>query len=211
VLKTRYLVGGGAVAAVALAFGLVAAYSAEGFAGPDDPHAVSFAVVGDSITAWAGKESGSWTSYAGADGVHFSGQGWARNGAPLALMEANTPALHEDVLVVLAGTNDLRSAVPFEERLDILDSIVEKSRMDRVLVASVPPYDPEPGLATEWNAALREHADDAGYAFVDPWEGVRTGAARYAADTTPDGVHPTPDAARQAGERMRDAILEAGD
>lgn len=208
-VKTRYLVGGGAAAAVAVAFGLVAAYSAEGLAGSQRSDAVSFAVVGDSITAWSGKESGSWTSYVGTDGVRFSEHGWARNGAPLALMDANTTELDEDVLVILAGTNDLRSSVPFEERLDIVDSIVDKAGIEWVVIASVPPFDPEPTLATEWNAVLREHASEAGYSFVDPWDPVRTSGARFAANATPDGVHPTPDAARQAGERMRAAIIAA--
>jgi lysophospholipase L1-like esterase len=220
-VKTRYLVGGGVLALAVAAIAVTAAYSAQGI--PSFPPAaaasappaetsdqVGFAVIGDSITAWVGKEEGSWTSHVGTDGVLFSENGWARNGAPLALMDDNTPRLNEDVLVILAGTNDLRSDVPFDERLDIIDSIVRKAGVENVVVSAIPPFDPKPSLATAWNEQLESYAADAGHVFVDPWVDLRTRAGSYLGDATIDGVHPTPDAAEQAAAPMRVAIIAAG-
>lgn len=221
-VKTRYLVGGGVLALAVAAIALTAAYSAEGIpsfpptaaatsAPPvENSDQVGFAVIGDSITAWVGKEEGSWTSHVGTDGILFSGNGWARNGAPLALMDDNTPRLGADVLVILAGTNDLRSTVPFGDRLGIIDSIVRKAGVADVVISAIPPFDPKPSLATEWNAALETYAADAGHAFVDPWVELRTRGGSYLADATLDGVHPTPDAAEQAAGPMRAAIIAAG-
>ena len=226
-VKTRYLVAGSALAVVVVALGAAASYTANGLpplpqaaaptasaaptptAAPGEPRPVGFAVVGDSITAWAGQEAGSWTSYVGSDGLYFSGHGWARNGAPLAMMEANTPRLDEDVLVVLAGTNDLRSPVALDDRLDVVDAIVRRSGVDRVLISAVPPFDPDPRLGTAWNAALREHASGAGYAFVDPWSGLRVDDGSFDPDATIDGIHPTPAAAERAAQPLRSAIIAA--
>jgi lysophospholipase L1-like esterase len=233
VAKAIHIVGLAALGAVVIVAGTVAAYSADGLpevptsassvdhptasaspsapaspgATPADP--VTFGVVGDSITAWIGKEDGSWTSYVGTDGVLFTGEGWARNGAPLALMEQNTHELDVDVLVVLGGTNDLASDSSTRARLGLVSRIVENSGVDRVVVSAVPPFDPDPALSTAWNRELEKYAAAEGYRFADSWAGSRTDTGAFVAAHTVDGIHPTPGAASRAAAVIREAVIAA--
>ena len=226
--KVRHVVGIAVLAAVVLAAGTVAARSADGLPEIPSPAAsstastatatptptataaspVTFGVVGDSITAWIGQEEGSWTSYVDDD-VLFTEQGWAQNGAPLALMKANTPRMNADVLVVLAGTNDLVGTLTVSAKLGLLDDIVEESGVDRVLISSVPPYDLNPVLSTAWNRELKQHAAAAGYDFVDSWVNARTADGTFIPAHTVDGIHPTPGAASQAAAVIGRAIVRA--
>ena len=226
--KVRHVVGLVVLGAVVIAAGTVAARSADGLPEMPTPSApsaaptataaptpsqtsagpVTFGVVGDSITAWTGQEEGSWTSYVDSD-VLFTEQGWAQNGAPLALMKANTPRMSTDVLVVLAGTNDLAGTLTVSAKLDLIDDIVEESGVAQILISSVPPFDLNPALSTAWNRELKQHAADEGYDFVDSWVNARTADGTYIPAHTVDGIHPTPGAASQAAAVIGRAIVSA--
>jgi lysophospholipase L1-like esterase len=176
------------------------------------PEAITFGVVGDSITAWTDRQgtpqpAGSWTTYANRDGVSFTELGWAQNGARLAEMGLNMKPVSADVLVVVAGTNDLRLPTTLPERLLLLDAIVLRANVEDVIISSVPPLNAAPQLSTAWNSALREHAAGMGWKFVDAWADVRAQNGTFATGTTPDGLHPTAEAAEAAGAALHDAIL----
>ncbi|GAB3607640.1 hypothetical protein GCM10027413_30490 [Conyzicola nivalis] len=192
---------------------------AEGRVGPSIPQAVApiatpttFAVVGDSISARASREgldmsSGSWTTYASQAGAEFVAEGWAQSGAKLLEMSANVTPVTADVLVVLAGTNDLGGELTVENRLMLVTEIAEKSAAQRVILSSVPPLDRDPAASTAWNAALRQLAADNSWTFVDPWQTMRTPEGTYVAQYTLDGMHPTGEAAVIAGGALRLAIV----
>ena len=218
--KVRHVVGLVVLGAVVIAAGTVAARSAGGLQEMPTPVAssaaptptatrpVTFGVVGDSITAWAGQEAGSWTSYVDTAAL-FTEQGWAQNGAPIALMEANTPRMSADVLVILAGTNDLGGTLTADTKLDLIDSIVEKSEVDHILISSVPPLDMNPAWSTAWNRELEQHAAAEGYDFVDSWVNARAADGAFIPGHTVDGIHPTPGAAAQAAAVIGRAIVSA--
>jgi len=173
---------------------------------------LTFAVVGDSISArtdrtGADQSAGSWTTYAPDADLQYVGDGWAQNGAQLLEMQSNLSSVDADVLVILAGTNDLTSGVSLNDRLLIVGRLAEQSGASRILVSAVPPSDAATAQAIEWNAALSGYATAMGWQFVDPWTEVRADDGRYLAGCSADGIHPTPDAARITGTAMRAALL----
>lgn len=183
---------------------------------PADPSAETFAVVGDSISARTDRtgidqSAGSWTSYAPGDGLEYRNTGWAQNGARLAEMQLNLGEVDADVLVILAGTNDLTAGMSIADRLAIVGQLAEQSGAAQIVVSAVPPFDPLPSASTAWNAALAVYAYQNDYTFVDPWLALRTTDGTYAAGQTVDGVHPTTTAAATAGAALRAGIVAARD
>ena len=171
---------------------------------------VTFAAVGDSITEAnstdfsAGKiGSRSWVSYVGP-GVAFAG-GWALSGARSAAMAENAKDVEADVLVIVAGTNDVYNDVPFEQSTRNLVRVAEKVGARKVLVSAIPPIDSEPELSPPFNQQLQQFAMSRGWVFVDPMAGVREGD-RFAAGMTTDGIHPTEAAAQVIGAALGKAI-----
>ncbi|MFH5823375.1 SGNH/GDSL hydrolase family protein [Georgenia sp. AZ-5] len=174
--------------------------------------AVRMAAVGDSITAadspdLAGGDPGpgSWVFHAAGGELALAG-GWAEWGATTAQMADGVTPVEADVLVVLAGTNDAGTGVPFEDTAANLAEIVETVGAPRVLLSAVPPIDADPRSATELNAALRELADRRGWEWVDAPAGLRDGD-RFAPGMASDGLHPTEAGARVIGEAVREAVL----
>ncbi|WP_458111744.1 SGNH/GDSL hydrolase family protein [Arthrobacter sp. R1-13] len=173
---------------------------------------VTFAAIGDSITEANSSDflvgkigSRSWVSHVGP-GARFAG-GWALSGARSAAMAENASDVEADVLVILAGTNDVYNGVPFEQSAGNLVRVAEKVGAQKVLVSAIPPIDIEPGLATRFNQQLKQFALSRGWVFVDPMAGVRQGD-RFAPGMTTDGVHPTEAAAQVIGEALGKAIAE---
>ncbi|WP_411698338.1 SGNH/GDSL hydrolase family protein [Conyzicola sp.] len=227
--RKRVLLAAGA--AILLAVGINATTAvwpvttiAEGRVGPTVPGVVvpppttlpttptTFAVIGDSISARASRagldmSGGSWTTYASQGGAEFVAEGWAQSGAKLLEMTTNAAPVTADVLVVLAGTNDLDGVLTIENRLGLVTEIVEKAGAERVILSAVPPLDRDPAASTAWNAALQKLAADNAWRFVDPWQTMRTPEGTYAPSYTPDGIHPSVQAAAIAGEALRVAIV----
>lgn len=178
--------------------------------------ATSFAVVGDSITDanspdLAGGEPGteSWVTYAVESGLVFAG-GWAEWGATTAFMADSVSEYDADVLVVLAGTNDLAFGVPFDASTANLDSIVERVGIDDVVVSSIPPADAFPSATVEYNERLEALADDRGWRFVDASADLRTVDGRFADGISYDGLHPSEQGARALGEAIAAELLAGG-
>lgn len=223
-MKRRILLAACAVAILALAVGTATAIwpttsIAGGQVSPTSPDGgapsvapTTFAVVGDSISARASREgvdkaAGSWTTYASQRGARFVNEGWAENGATLSEMQSHVTAIDADVLVILAGTNNLSSNMPIADRLAIVGKIAQTADADRVVLSAVPPFDLNPAAATAWNAALAHFAAQESFTFVDPWGSVRSADATFVARFTVDGVHPTVKAAEIAGTKLRAAII----
>jgi lysophospholipase L1-like esterase len=174
--------------------------------------AVSFAVVGDSITEAdspginAGSSTaGSWTFHASDRTAEFVG-GWARSGATTRQMAEGVSRVRADCLVVLAGTNDVAQGIPFDQSADNLRSIVSTAGIGTVIVSTIPPFDPDPQAAARYNRDLAELAAREGWTFSDPMEGVRAGD-RFRPALSADGVHPTEEGARMIGESLRAEVL----
>jgi|1186.fasta_scaffold278384_1 lysophospholipase L1-like esterase len=176
--------------------------------------AVPFGVVGDSLTAGTKPLAGSgqtgvpsWLHGAEGAPLELSG-GWALPGATTAQMLAGLQRVDADVLVVLAGTNDLQLAVPWETVRDNLLAIVATAGVPRVVLSTVPPLDRFPAHREQYNRRLRALADEQHWRLVDPWTAVQSDGA-WVPGTTIDGVHPTAQVADRAGRAIRAVVLDA--
>lgn len=210
----------GAALAVAAGASMIVGCSTQGPAdGTDSPEASAvaahgtFAAVGDSITDadspdFAAGDFGaaSWVTYVVDDGFAFAG-GWAEWGAPTAMMADSVEPIEADVLVVLAGTNDVAFGIPFDESAANLDRIVDAVGIEDVVV-SIPPTDAFPNGVKSYNVRLDDLAGDRGWRFVDASAGLRTADGRFGEGMSSDGLHPSVDGARVLGEAIAAALRE---
>jgi len=176
---------------------------------------VALAVVGDSISEADSRDfsagrlgDASWVSHAVGDGVRFAG-GWAVSGAVTAQMARGARPVEADVLVIVAGTNDVSRGLPFTTCAANLRSIAGTVGAPRVVVSSIPPIDFEADLVTGYNEQLQALAAESGWDFVDAMAGIRTGD-RFADGMSSDGVHPTVRAAESIGAAIRSYLLSGG-
>ncbi len=88
-----------------------------------------------------------------------------------------------------------------------IDDIVATAGARSVLISAIPPDDGFAADALEYNLVLVEHAADRGWAFVDPWADMRVDGV-WADGLSPDGIHPTADAAEIAGKIISGAIRQ---
>lgn len=205
------------LACASLIVGCSASGRADGNGSPE-PSAVAahgrFAAVGDSITDadspdFAAGEIGaaSWATYVVDGGFVFAG-GWAEWGATTAMMADSVGPVNADVLVVLAGTNDVGFGIPFEDSAANLDRIIEVVGIEDVVVVSIPPMDALPAGAQAYNERLDDLATDRGWRFVDASDGLRTADGRFGEGMSSDGLHPSVEGARVLGEAIATALRE---
>lgn len=175
----------------------------------------AFAAVGDSISdadspdfAAGDLGAASWATYVVADGFEFAG-GWAEWGATTAMMAASVGPIEADVFVVLAGTNDVASGVPFEESAANLDRIVDVVGIENVAVVSIPPMDAMPAGAEPYNEHLEEMAGDRGWRFVDASAGLRAVDGTFVDGMSSDGLHPSVAGARVLGGAIAAELRKA--
>lgn len=177
--------------------------------------ALEFAVVGDSITAdhaypdQVGRRivgERSWAAFAQQPGTAFVG-GWARGGATTAQMLAGFTPVPADVLVMIAGTNDIKAGIPFEQIGENMRSIVDVADVPRVLVSSVPPRNDFRERTLEYNAWLHDFVAEQGWGWIDGSRGLRADnqPGRYADGLTYDGIHPS----REGAQILGSAVLAA--
>jgi hypothetical protein len=177
-------------------------------------HDLRVAVVGDSLSAGRsrflgnGLDDESWMTYAEGDGIEFAG-GWARAGAtPDEMAEAVEPVADVDVLVILAGTNAVRTGKTFAQERTAYESIAATIHAREVIVADIPPYRWKPRAAQQYSAALRTFVERQGWRWADPWTFARSGSG-WADGVSTDGTHPANAAEyRRLGEAFRTIILE---
>lgn len=175
--------------------------------------AVTFSAVGDSITEvdspdFAAGDLGpnSWVTFARGDALTFAG-GWADGGATTEAMAANASPVASDVLVIMAGTNDLGKGIKFAETAANLQSIATTVGVPRVVLCAIPPNDSRPDDAAGMNASLQQLAADQGWEWLDPAAALRAAGNVYAAGLSSDGTHPTADGERLIGQAVRDYLL----
>lgn len=176
---------------------------------------VTFAAVGDSLTnansvdfSHLGVGDRSWVRYVTPD-VAFVG-GWARGGAQTPDMVVNAGPVEADVLVVLAGTNDLAHGRSFAAISRDLVAITRKVGVAQVIVAALPPRDSTPATITAFNRRLAVFADARGWTFVDAMGGLRKGEV-FAPGMSSDGLHPDRAGAAIMAATLSRAIADAGE
>ncbi|MEI4271456.1 SGNH/GDSL hydrolase family protein [Klenkia sp. LSe6-5] len=178
---------------------------------------VRVVVVGDSITEMGSPDfddgdydASSWAWWATGGGVDVLG-GWAHSGATTGDALAAVGPVQADVLVLMAGNNDVDLGVPTSTVLANLVRIADVVGVPRVLLSAVAPED---GLGPHLAAlddALAGLAREEGWQFVDPMTAVRDGDGGWRDGTTPDGVHPTEAAAARIGAALHEAVLHPDD
>jgi acyl-CoA thioesterase I len=182
----------------------------------DSAAGIRFAVVGDSLTAGDAPISGdsvpgrgSWVPSAEQDErLDFVG-GWAAPGATTAAMVAGVGPVDADVLVVMGGTNDVATGVPWAETQTNLQEIVGMAAVPTVLLSAIPPRDDSPERAVQTNRDLEQLAASEGWGFVDPWADMSSDGT-WIPGTSEDGIHPVEEVAMLVGQRLAAAVAAAG-
>jgi lysophospholipase L1-like esterase len=185
---------------------------ARGSAAP--PGAITVVVVGDSITEMDSPDfddgdigPGSWATYADGHGVRILG-GWAHAGATTTdmLNGLATRTLDADVLVILAGNNDIDHNAPTAEIEARLEQIARTVHAHRVVLSTVAPEDAVADAVDNLNSRLPALARAQHWQMVDPMSAISDGHGHYLPGMTRDGMHPTPPAARTIGQILRAAL-----
>lgn len=178
-----------------------------------EPGAVRLAAVGDSITAADSADfdagelgSKSWVRHALGEDIAFAG-GWAVWGATTSQMADGVATLDADVLVVLAGTNDTGSGADFSRTAANIETIVDRSGVEEVVLSAVPPIDAAPRRAVDLNVGLEGLADRHGWTWVPQPRGLADGDS-FAPGMADDGLHPSEEGARLIGESIGDAVRD---
>jgi lysophospholipase L1-like esterase len=171
-----------------------------------------FVAVGDSITvgnspAFSDGFTGtlSWVTYARSRKLLFAG-GWAAGGATTLRMAQSIRPVKADVLVILAGTNDLAQGMPFSETAANLNLIVAEIGAPRVVVSAIPPRDSAPTATAAFNVTLQAFVLSRGWDWIDAPSSLRSGAV-YAPGMSLDGVHPTGAGAEALGKAFQAALI----
>jgi lysophospholipase L1-like esterase len=154
-----------------------------------------------------------WATFTDGDGVQVLG-GWAHAGATTTDMLAGLvdwlpaagAATAPDVLVIMAGNNDVDASVPFEVVARNLVSIAAIVHAPRVVLSTIAPEDEVADEVTDFNARLPELARQEGWELVDPMRGVGDGRGHYLPGMSDDGVHPTAAGARLIGAALHAAV-----
>jgi lysophospholipase L1-like esterase len=187
-----------------------AAYES-GRALPTPVKQITVAAVGDSVTEGNSPDFNksqlgtlSWVSHL-PESERFVG-GWAKKGSTTEMMLANVQHIDADVLVIIAGTNDINK-LSFAQSSANISAIVAKIEPKRAVISSIPPYDPDPAKAASYNAQMEIFAKAQGWTFVDSMAGVRTIDNTYTPGLTADGVHPLEKAADAIGQAIGTVIL----
>ncbi|WP_220034244.1 SGNH/GDSL hydrolase family protein [Curtobacterium sp. MCSS17_008] len=141
--------------------------------------------------------------------------GVAINGATSTRILHGATKRDADVLVVMAGTNDLRYGYSSKSILKNIDGIARTVGADHVLIAAIAPSN-----ITKYgskridrrkqgeilNRDLQNHALTKGWMFVDPWAADRMLNGGWSWKRTTDGVHPTTAMSAKVSVRMQQAI-----
>lgn len=160
---------------------------------------------GDSQPQYGLQGEESWYSHLVCPGEYAHGSNGGVQGETsaqvLARLEDEAPPA--DVLVVSAGTNDLRDGVPTEVTIGNLRAAVQLADdlADVVVLTTVQPWTDTD--ATALNEAIEQLADEAGVQLAD------FAAALADPEATSDGVHPTPQASRELARLVATAAQAA--
>ncbi|MGY1841107.1 MULTISPECIES: GDSL-type esterase/lipase family protein [unclassified Modestobacter] len=175
----------------------------------------TFAAVGDSITAGSipldGPTAGvgTWVTATATEPLELA-DGWAVPGATTADMLAAVDPMDADHLVLMGGTNDVIRGLDPDQAMANLVAVAAEAGIPDVVLAAIPPLDSHPDAAIDFNRRLAELAQQQGWQFVDPWEGIGDGGG-YLPGTSADGIHPSAGVVDLVGTRIRAAVLYGED
>jgi lysophospholipase L1-like esterase len=111
-----------------------------------------------------------------------------------------------DVLVIMAGNNDVDASVPFRVVARNLVSIAAMVRAPRVVLSTIAPEDRVADQVADFNAQLPGLAGREGWQLVDPMGAVGDGHGHYLPGMSDDGMHPTAEGARLIGAALHAAV-----
>lgn len=172
---------------------------------------VTFAAVGDSMTAWDSNQTafdanGSWVRQVPTAGLAFAG-GFARGSATTQyLLSIGGPVL-ADVAVILAGVNDIYFGIQPSLTLANIESLAAMVGTTRIVLCALAPYDANPAAAMSLSAAYQLLAISRGWGYVDPYATLRTIAGTWVAGASADGVHPSAASQQVAATAIRAHLL----
>jgi len=179
---------------------------------------LSVVAVGDSITEADSDDfdhgdigPSSWAATVDGDGITVLG-GWAHSGATTEDMVDGLDSLQPrdadaDVLVLMAGNNDIETGMPLAETEQNLVEIAQRAGPRRVLLSAIAPDDGWGDQVLAMDTALQSLARAQGWEWVDPMTHVRAPDGQYRPGTSEDGVHPDDQSAARIGEAIRAALL----
>lgn len=166
-------------------------------------------VVGDSLSEGSRADGnlsdpGSWAEYLSpavrlVDGVRV-------RGATAEQLAERVAPVAADVLVIMAGTNDVLQQIDASRTLPAIESVAAETDIETVLLSAVPPSASEPVRAAQLNRDLEKLAAENDWLWIDPWVGDRADLT-WTAGSSPDGTHASADAYRRAAERIEGLLL----
>ncbi|MBO9038897.1 GDSL-type esterase/lipase family protein [Curtobacterium flaccumfaciens] len=174
------------------------------------PTKLTWTYAGDSIT----EMPKSWMRQLKDSSMTNVG-GTAIGSATTTKILANTAHHGADVLVVMAGTNDLRYQRSSASILQNIDKIAARAGADHVVISAIAPSNTtnygkshidRRKLGEILNRDLQNHALTRGWMFVDPWAADRRLDGGWPSSRTYDGVHPTVAMSKKVSVRMQQAI-----
>jgi lysophospholipase L1-like esterase len=175
------------------------------------PAQVRIGVVGDSLSSGGADEAvpadeGAWTEYLRAP-YRVAG-GWAMPGATSAVMADSVLPFSADVVVILAGTNDLLLGIPADQTLQNIVRIRGEVDAPAVVLSAVPPSASRGDQALALNSSLEALAKEQGWTFVDPWKRLRQGTG-WVPGATADGIHPNLTGYAKVAGSLEEAVDDA--
>lgn len=183
----------------------------------------TFTVLGDSNTTGhattleRGIELGrSWVVSAENQGPVLVG-GYAHDGYTTTQLRERATETDADVLVIMAGTNDLRRRHWSPTDTDAVAGAIQKSRLrvgiaaDDTVLLAIAPNSRRPKVTKQFNRWLKRYARAHGMRFSDPWRGMRAAGGGWArrADHT-DGTHGSASAYELVGRRIATVVDRVG-
>lgn len=149
-------------------------------------------------------DPGSWTYHLG-EPIEVSG-GWRRDGATSRMIVANMSPETADVVVAMAGTNDISQGIPASETVSNVDQMIAAQTTHGVVLAAVPPQIGRADDVRALNSALEALADLREWLWLDPWSAVRLEDA-WAPGASPDGIHGTDETYELVAREITDAVI----
>jgi lysophospholipase L1-like esterase len=174
--------------------------------------AVRVAVLGDAVTAWRPPDhpATSWVTYARGNGVRVA-QDWVDPDATVQKLSTRVTATRADVLVVLAGTNDLRADTANDQVELGLQRAVERAGVDKVLISSIPPVPYLTQETADFNELLARIAYRHDWSFVDAGTTVVDDNCSFSSGMRGPGARPSAEGARRIGSAVQGALTTRTD
>jgi lysophospholipase L1-like esterase len=116
-----------------------------------------------------------------------------------------------DVLVVLAGSNDVAFATSNDDVELALQRLVDRTQVPRVLLASIPPGARQPQKTADFNDLLSRIAYRHDWSFVNASADLVARDCAYRPRMTLDGVRPSEAGAKAIAEAVRGALTTRTD